>query len=305
MRALALAALVSLAPGVLFAEGVTSGLYRLQVDGGEGSLKISDGAASIDITSSGRCSGSAEGLLSKVGDRLFALTDSRHGDVCRIEIEVDGGGLPISTADAGGCFAYRGASCGFHGSVLGRDVDVSISAIDAGFNALPREGRLEIQRALSEAGHYAGAIDGVTGRGTRGAIIAAARAVIATSLDVDLSTRPGVDAFLTELTGTSAVKAYIGDQDIYVGPNDFHGLWECDSDMFEEKVEFIFAKRSVTLRNPGVTMAHDDPIAIGDSNSSFLLEMDDGERLGLFEITPMTMVIMSNDYVFNCRRAAE
>jgi hypothetical protein len=114
--------------------------------------------------------------------------------------------MPISTTDAGGCFAYRGASCGFTGTVIGRDVDVSIESIDAGFNARSQADRIEIQRALAASGHYAGSLDGLTGRGTRGALIDAARAEIENSPGLDLSTRSGVDGFIVSLigeTGTS------------------------------------------------------------------------------------------------------
>lgn len=327
MRALALAALVYLAPSIVLADDLQSGLFRLQVDGGVGSLEIADGAASISIVSPGRCAGFAEGPLSKVGDALFALTDSSHGDVCRIEIEVDGNGLPISTADAGGCFAYSGASCGFHGSVLGREVAVSISAIDAGFNARSKADRIEIQRVLSAAGHYAGGLDGVTGRGTRGAIIDAAQAALETSPALDLSNRAGVDAFIISLIGEAgasepattqapAEKAQVpadepaaatvasGDA-AETDPVGFGGTWSCDSDMFDEKAEFIFADGSVTLKSIGATMTHDAPIQIGGRNSSVLLQMADGDRLGLFEINAETMIVMSNGEIFDCRRTDE
>lgn len=327
MRARALAALVSLVPGLALAEDVTSGLYRLQVDGAEGSLRISGGTASISVASPGRCAGSAEGPLSSAGSALFALTDARYGDVCRIEIEVDGKGLPISISDAGGCFAYHGASCGFDGSVVGRDVDVSIEAIDAGFNGRSQADRVEIQRVLKKAGDYVGDLDGVTGRGTRGAIIDAARAALETSPGIDLSTRSGVDAFLVGLIGEARASEPATTQDpapeakvsadepaaatvasrdaAEATPLGFAGAWSCDSDMFDEKAEFVFADGSVTLKNIGATMTHDALIEIGGRSSAILLEMADGERLGLFEITAETMIVMSNSEIFDCRRADE
>lgn len=327
MRTLALVSLVSLAPSIVLADDLQSGLFRLQVDGAEGSLRISEGAASISIASPGRCAGSAEGALSPAGRGVFTLTDARYRDICRVEIKADEDGRPISTVETGGCFAYHGASCGFDGTVIGRDVDVSISAIDEGFNARSKADRIEIQRVLSAAGHYAGGLDGVTGRGTRGAIIDAAQAALETSPGLDLSTRAGVDAFIISLIGEvgasepattqapaeaaqvpadepAAATVASGDA-AETDPVGFGGTWSCDSDMFDEQAEFIFADGSVTLKNIGATMTHEAPIEIGGRSSSILLEVADGDRLGLFEITAETMIVMSNGEIFDCRRSDE
>jgi hypothetical protein len=85
----------------------------------------------------------------------------------------------------------------------------------------------------------------------------------------------------------------------------FGGAWSCDSDMFDEKAEFVFADGSVTLKNLGATMTHDAPVEIGGRSSSILLEVADGDRLGLFEITAETMIVMGNGEIFDCRRADE
>lgn len=61
----------------------------------------------------------------------------------------------------------------------------------------------------------------------------------------------------------------------------------------------------MTLKNIGATMTHDAPIEIGGRSSSILLEMADGDRLGLFEITTETMIVMSNSEIFDCRRTDE
>lgn len=163
------------------------------------------------------------------------------------------------------------------------------------------------------------------GRGTQGALIDAARAEIETSPGLDLSTRSGVDGFIVSLIGEPGASdattqatareaqvpadepaATVASRDAAeAGPLGFGGAWSCETEMFEEKAKFDFEDGKVTLRNIGATMTHEAAIQIGGRNSSVLLQMADGDRLGLFEITAETMIVMSNSEIFDCRRAEE
>jgi hypothetical protein len=323
MRALVIAGLVALSPALALAD-VADGVYSLRTDGAQGTLRISGATARIDIIDPGRCSGSAEGVISSIGDRLTALRDARYGDVCTIEIELDANGVPVSTLDAGGCRAHHGASCGFTGDVVGREVASVPQSIDAAFDALARADRIAVQRALQDGGHYGGALDGVTGRGTRGGILAAARERLAAGSTVDLSTEAGAAAFLATLIGDTSgedvpasveapapaeITAPAARPEAASGAPrdaaDFHGTWICDTEMFDAPAEFVFEDGSVTLKNLGATLGHDGPVRVGGRSSAVTIDLADGERLGLFEITAESMIVMSGGEIFDCRRAAE
>jgi len=194
--------LLCLLPIPVAAQGISDGLYAITTDGGAGTLEIVGDRGEIFIAGQG-CSGGMSGTLNRAEQGMAFLEGRDGAQVCRISIEVDAAGMPGEIMEGEGCGYFHGMTCGFSGSVTGRDVPFDISAMDQGFNALAREERRSVQTVLRDRGHYRGSIDGATGPGTRLAIRAAAREDLAANPGLDLRRPSDVEAYLRSLMGAS------------------------------------------------------------------------------------------------------
>ncbi|HHX88188.1 MAG TPA: hypothetical protein GX700_00205 [Paracoccus sp.] len=333
MKYLAFLPIALLATSLSFAasaDTLRNGNYALAFDGGQGSLRIADGHASLSVGSRS-CLGSVGGAVSMLTDRVATFTDRQDGRSCTIHISLDEDGQPLGTESAGpDCGFFHGASCGFWGEVTGPEVPVAMTAITAGFNALPPEGRRAVQEVLSARGLYRGAIDGVVGPGTRVAIVEMARAELAASprLALNLESEATVHRYLLTLTHSGPQQSTLAPQPVSkpipasgvdagvvtqpgVAVTDagadragatWTGDWHCATELFDRPAHFTFTERNGTIHNLGRTVSHGGAQPIGGRENALLIEFTDGERFGLFEIQPETMVIAGSSGIFDCTR---
>lgn len=327
LSSLPIALLVAALPLAATAETLRDGLHAVVTDGGRGSLRISGGHAELAIAGE-RCFGGTEGPVSEVVDRMATFTNRQDGQSCTITLGIGDDGEPATLEEGSGCGYFHGASCGFSGRVTGREVPASIEAIDAGFNALSREARMEAQEALRARGTYTGAIDGATGPGTRRAVIDAARADLAGTPDLNLESAENVQTWLLSLTGPAASQAVqapeaapeptnkpavdAGNAQVrpeattaesaeVSGPA-WIGEWHCETDVFDRPAHFTFTESDATIHNIGATMNHDGAQPIGGREDALLIDFADGERLGLFSVQPDSMIIWASSGIFDCAR---
>lgn len=197
MQRALLSSLICFLPAATPADTLRDGYFRIITDGATGTLEISGGQASIGISSRG-CAGSMSGPLERAGYASARFSSSiPGGGSCTITVDILPDGTPGEIHAGRGCSYFHGATCSFSGFTAGPEVPFSIEAIDAGFNALPRELRMQAQRVLQAEGLYRSGIDGITGPGTRTAIIESARQIVADGGSLDLRTPEAVRRFLT------------------------------------------------------------------------------------------------------------
>ncbi len=309
MKRLTLALLACALPAAASADSLRDGLYRILTDGAQGTLEIRGDRASLGIAGTG-CSGAVSGPISALRDGVATITDSAYGDICTITITADEDGLPGQIQESG-CLAYSGAQCSFDGQVEGLDVAWTLEAVDAGFNGLERELRLQVQQALQARGHYRGGIDGAIGPGTRGAIVAAAREDLGTDAEIDLTGAEGARTYLLGLLEPTEAEPMPDDQaaepEAAAETADaeapaWHGDWTCATDVFDDAARFTFEDGQATLHNLGATQRYADIRQIGGRTDALQVEMMDGETLGLFNIEPTSMIIVGSVGLFDCQR---
>lgn len=311
MRRFLMTALLALLPSVSVAEQVRDGLYLMQVDGAEGTLRIERGQASLSIVSLGRCVGSVEGSLTPLRRGLTSFTDRRYGSDCTIAMTINADGSPSRTEEGPGCFAYHGASCAFTGEVIGLDVDSTIEALDAAFNAMSVAQRRNLQHRLVELGAYGGPVDGLIGPGTRRAIVIAARKDIRSDPEISLADTRKAGAYLARLLNPPSsvsllqaveqalqAPAIVGAAEI----DNVLGLWTCASDLFETPVELEFGLDRASMRPLGITQPYEWMDSIGERSNALRIEFADGETIGLFDITAEAMIMMGSGMIFDCSR---
>ena len=313
MKRLTLALLACALPAAASADSLRDGLYRILTDGAQGTLEIRGDRASLGIAAPG-CSGAVSGMLSSLRDGVATVTDRSYGDVCTITITADADGFP-ARLDESGCMAYSGAMCSFSGEVTGPDVAWTTEAVDAGFTGLSRELRLDVQRALQARGHYRGGIDGAIGPGTRGAIVGAAREDLGAGRAIDLSDEEAARGYMLALLaadqtvpGTQVATAEApASPETPTAPSrenvaDWRGDWSCQADFLDEEARFTFEEERATFHNLGITTRYSDIREIGGRTDALEISMMDGERLGLFNILPGSMIIAASVGIFDCRR---
>lgn len=306
-------------PFTALADTLHDGYYHVAFEGAQGSLLIADGQASVSLGSM-TCAGSAAGPLSALIDRVATFTARDNDESCTMAITVDDNGTPVLIEETdSGCWYFHGASCSFHGEVLGPEVPFSIEAIDAGFNALSRDARLEAQEILRDRGFYAGAIDATTGRNTRLAIVGAAREDLTRMPDLRLDSEERVRIWLLALANTEATEpaqapaaepvptvADIGtvapEPAATDGTPTWLGDWRCESGHFEGTARFTFDQDRATFHNLGITMDHAGVQSIGQRSNALTLEFADGEIFGLFDIGHDSMIITASAGIFDCTR---
>lgn len=312
MNKIALAALAMFGVPAMTAaqDAVQEGLYRLQTDGGQGTLTITNGQASLGVAGvmPGVCAGGIEGRLTQVEDGVARFSQTQDSLSCTVAMYLDPDGRPLSLEPGAGCTSFHGFSCSFAGEITGPDVPVSIEAIDAAFNARSPEERRAIQQILHHQGHYNGAIDGVTGVGTRSALIAFGRENVATDPTVSLGDRASVSRQLLALLGAKPeVPSTVEDapdtdvqQPLSAVP--FLGMWTCNTPGFDDNDVFEFGNDEVTIQMFEMTVTYDGFDVIGNRSNAYAVQLSDGVQLGLFDIASTTMIIMGEGMIFDCTR---
>ncbi|WP_425040873.1 peptidoglycan-binding domain-containing protein [Primorskyibacter sp. S187A] len=279
--------------GILLAATATSthalelldGTYRAKNDGGTGLLTIRDGHASLGITGNG-CVGALEGPLRSNSDGTLSFRQQMGNASCELTLQDSDSGL--AWIDPGsGCSYFRGASCSFAGLVVERTVPRATDALDAAFRQMDEAARRAIQQALKDRGFYSGAIDGITGSNTRGAIIQAGEAALAGGANLRLDRVGDVRAFLMSLIEGEPVSE-----------QPFFGTWECEgstyvfgSDGYQNTPQREpLPYREVREFTPGI----------------FGVTFVDGYRLGLMDVTAdsMTWSSPASGDTFSCTRSA-
>ncbi|MEL6463404.1 MAG: peptidoglycan-binding domain-containing protein [Pseudomonadota bacterium] len=261
------------------------GAYTTRQDGGVGLLVIEDGQARLGISGRG-CVGALAGPLRRNTDGTLSFRQTMGSASCELTLDESSEGLAW-IAPGQGCSFFHGASCSFAGVVVERTVPRSMSAIDEGFQQLDATARLEVQAALQASGHYRGAIDGIAGPGTRGAIIQAAEAAMARGDHVSLDKAHDVQAFLLGLSETEPTTQA-----------DFFGTWNCEGSTYtfgEDGYQNIPDRAPLPYREI-------KEFTPGNFGVTFV----DGYRLGLMDVTGRSMIWSSpaSGDVFECSKDA-
>jgi hypothetical protein len=304
---------ILLAPCAAFALDLQDGEYATVHDGAQGSLTIDGDFASIGMAAMG-CSGSVKGPLTKSDDGSLVLTARDDGMVCEIEITESSSGLADLNSGPG-CSYFSGASCGFSGVVTERTVSYTIEAIDAGFNSFNDEDRRAIQSSLKDADTYAGKIDGMTGQGTRLAIVEAAKKAFQDGATIDLKSSNGAKAFLAGLISTPAPVAAPTPQaadpetsnDVAASDVLFTGEWNCLADGMETEAKvfdnhFSITQEAIDWKEMGRKVNIAEASALDAANTNYRLQMSDDYIVHLFNLTASEMYLVAAGDAFYCQR---
>lgn len=309
MRLIFISAVIISFPMLAIAqEAVREGHYRLQTDGGEGTLTIEKGRADLTVVRQGFCVGGVDGNLSPVENGITHFTTIQDELSCTVTVNVDAEGRPVYLTPGYGCTSFHGFGCSFNARVTGLDVPISIEAIDTAFNARSTEERRAIQIALRDLGKYNGAIDGITGVGTRRGIISAARDIVSTDSGVSLANIEGAKQFMLNLINTEVSESSASSsptrESVVQSSSDqtFLGRWSCNLLGMDMKNNFEFEDGVLKVGMFDMQMSYDLVEPIGSRPNAWSMELADGTVLGLFDITRNSMIMMGNSEIFDCKK---
>jgi len=302
------AAIISFPMLAIAQEAVREGHYRLQTDGGEGTLIIEKGRADLTVVRQGFCVGGIVGNLAPVENRTTHFTKIQDELACTVTVNVDADGRPVYLTPGYGCTSFHGFGCSFDARVTGLDVPISIEAIDTAFNARSTEERRAIQIALRGLGKYNGAIDGITGVGTRRGIISAARDIVSTDSGVSLGSIESAKQFMLNLINAEgsenlASSSPARESVVQSGSDQiFLGKWSCSLLGMDMKNNFEFEDGVLKVGMFDMQMPYDLVEPIGSRLNALSMELADGTVLGLFDITQNSMIMMGNGEIFDCEK---
>lgn len=167
------------------------------------------------------------------------------------------------------------------------------SSVRRQFEQLPELERRELQTALSERGHYSGAIDGLFGPGTSNAIIAALQSEGAEVMEVLDMTTPDtiMSGFRRVLPLSSAEPAAPVPAPVAVTPSPakepeypFVGDWRCVEHADECEMPVRFSTESISLPDMGLTVDYSEVASICGRDTAFHGRLRDATFLGYLPV---------------------
>lgn len=163
-------------------------------------------------------------------------------------------------------------------------------AVNRAFSRLAEHERFVVQERLQRRGFYKGAVDGLTGPGTRDAIRQQAAAVVAAGEQVHLDTAEGARAFLSGLLPLPPEERPEGDA--------FFGTWDCQGGAWIYGYDG-FTNGAGTDPLPYMAIQKLTP-------GMYAILYMDGYQTALLDVTSTTMTWFSPESgdSFDCRRVS-